>query len=366
MTKNLPSAADMADRILTALKREEILDLTSERNQQTLQRIISLLLTEGFQSRSSLSKSVTLLLSDIRGFSEIAGSYPAAGVVKMLNRYFACMGDVIVRYNGTIDKLMGDSILVAFGMNNDGDNAEKDGVENAIACAVEMQLAMSQFNKTNESHDMPALYMGIGINTGMVWAGDLGSKHYSEYTVIGDAVNLTSRIETHCLRGQILISQNTYLQAESFVEVGPPNHIQVKGVREPVTLYELMETSKPHTMTVPRREERKSPRVDVNIPIYFQILHGKIIVPERIRGTIVNIAYNGLLVESSIKLSKLSEIKTSLTLELFGDKTTDIYARILSTEESEGGYRSSVEFTSINNEGQRAIKELVDQMMLTT
>jgi adenylate cyclase len=170
----------------------------------------------------------------------------------MLNRYFDAMGNIINKYDGTIDKLMGDSILVVFGFPEE----RATDAENALACAVEMQMTMCKLNDVNRSMYMPDLFTGIAINTGSVVVGDLGSEHYHEYTIIGDAVNLTSRIEAQCLRGQILISENTYAQIKEFIEVGPPNRVEVKGARSAVDLYELHATERPHSMEVPRREGR--------------------------------------------------------------------------------------------------------------
>jgi adenylate cyclase len=89
-------------------------------------------------------------------------------------------------------------------------------------------------------------------------------------------VSLTSRIEAQCLKGQILISENTYALTKEFIEVGPLNRVEVKGARSAVDLYELHATERPHSMEVPRREGRKSPRIKVNMPVAFQNLAGKL------------------------------------------------------------------------------------------
>lgn len=315
----------------------------------------------GYGGEGVETKRVVILLSDIRGFSEIAEAYPASEVVGMLNRYFAAMGDIIVRYGGSIDKLMGDSILVTFGL---PDSSDED-VKSCIACAVEMQLAMGEFNEENLARDLPAIYMGIGINSGEVVVGALGSEHYSEYTIIGEEVNLTSRIEAHCLRGQILISEQTLEVAKDFIEVGPPNSVEVKGAKEPVKLYEVYSISEPKPMKVPRREGRKSPRVAVQMPVTFQCLAGKIILPDKIKGQVIDVSYGGMLIESDMRLAPLSEIKMKISLEMFSDETTDIFARIIQSEQQGSSYQSSMEFTFVDQTGQTAIKNLVDRLVLT-
>lgn len=324
-----------------------------------MERLAKILVYAGFPERDVITKNISILLSDIRGFSDISESYPAADVVQLLNRYFDAMGEIITKYDGTIDKLMGDSILVVFGF---PEERETDA-EYAIACAVEMQAAMSELNEYNRSLGMPDLFVGIAINTGSVVVGNLGSKHYHEYTIIGDEVNLTSRIEAHCLRGQILISENTYDICKDYVEVGPPNRVEVKGARDAVDLYELHATRRPISMEVPRREGRKSPRIKVNMPIVFQNLSGKIVLDEKFHGDAIDISYHGLLVETAVKLGRSSEIKMALSLELFSDRTTDVYARIINTEQVGDKFRSSMEFTTIGTEGLTAIKQYVDSMV---
>ena len=163
------------------------------------------------------SRRVTILLSDLRGFTAVAERYTALEMVEALNRYFERMSEIIIRHGGTIDKFMGDSIMALFG----APTLREDDLEAALACAVEMQIAMNDINEQNKSHGMAPLFMGIGINTGVVVAANLGSSLHSEYTVIGDHVNLASRVEAHSLRGQILLSENTYLAARDFSPIQP-------------------------------------------------------------------------------------------------------------------------------------------------
>ncbi|MBL4580294.1 MAG: PilZ domain-containing protein [Gammaproteobacteria bacterium] len=361
MSKHQHNATEAAQEILQTLRDAGLVSASGENDTEVLNKLSPILVYAGFPERDVLTKKITILLSDIRGFSNIAESYPATDVVQMLNRYFDAMGDIIVSYGGTIDKLMGDSILVVFGF---PEERESD-VESALACAVEMQNAMSELNNVNQSMGMPDLFVGIAINTGSVVVGDLGSKHYHEYTIIGDEVNLTSRIEAHCLRGQILISENTYELSKEFIEVGPPNRVEVKGARDAVDLYELHATTRPRAMEVPRREGRKSPRIKVNMPVAFQNLAGKIVLSENFHGEVIDISYHGLLIETPIRLGKSSEIKMALSLELFSDRITDVYARIINTEQVNDKFRSSMEFTTIGTEGLRAIKQYVDNMVAT-
>lgn len=361
MPRRESNAAEITEQIVDILRDKGLLlsDLDEAKAVQVQEGISSLLVRKGFPEAEVRKKSVTILLSDIRGFSNIANSHSAADVVALLNRYFHGMGEIITKYDGRIDKLMGDSILVVFGL----PQARSDDAERALACAVEMQQAMSDLNDYNQSISMPDVFMGIGINSGDVVVGELGSSHYNEYTVIGDEVNLVSRIESHCLRGQILISENTYDIVKDHVEVNEPNQIEVKGSRDAVNLYEVFSTSRPHEMAVPRRETRKSPRVNTSMPLRFQILSGKIVQPEFYEGMVLDLSYNGMMIGTKERMPVMSEIKLSLALELFSDKSTTVYARILKSEERDGEFRSSAELTNISREGQAAIKNYVDQLI---
>jgi adenylate cyclase len=301
-----------------------------------------------------VSREVTILLADLRGFTSISESYAAIVVLELLNRYLARMSEIIFRHGGTIDKFMGDSIMVLFG----APATHEDDVRRAVACAVEMQIAMNEINHDNKRQGMPELYMGIGINTGTVMAGLLGSELYSEYTVIGDEVNLASRIEAFSLRGQVLISQNTYERCPGFVTTGDPMDVHVKGKALPVSLREVLAIPTLGT-EVPRQEIRRSPRIEVKIPFSYQTVKSKIIVPQIYEGTIRDISYHGVLAELDQDLEPYSEIKLALDLSLVGYKASDIYAKVLKTRAQGARYLSAIEFTSVSVQSNLNIQQFI-------
>jgi adenylate cyclase len=301
-----------------------------------------------------LSRDVTILLADLRGFTAISESYPASIVLAVLNRYLARMSEIIFRHGGTIDKFMGDSIMVLFG----APLAHEDDVRKAVTCAVEMQIAMDEVNRHNKQLGMPELFMGIGLNTGMVMAGLLGSDLYSEYTVIGDEVNLTSRIEAFSLRGQVLISQNTFERCRDFVKTSDPMDVHVKGKAELVSLREVLAIPSLNQQ-VPRQEIRRSPRIEVKIPFSYQTVKSKIVVPQVHQGTIQDISYHGVLAELGQELEAYSEIKLALDLSLVGYKATDIYAKVLKTRQQEARYLSAIEFTSVSVQSNMNIQQFI-------
>lgn len=300
------------------------------------------------------SREVTILLADLRGFTSISEAYPVSVVLDLLNRYLAGMSEIIFRHGGAIDKFMGDSIMVLFG----APIAHDEDVTNALACAVAMQVAMDEINQYHKRMGMPELYMGIGINTGTVMAGLLGSDLYAEYTVIGDEVNLASRIEAFSLRGQVLISEATFERCRDFVKTSEPMEVFVKGKANPVRLREVLAIPSLGT-EVPRQEIRRSLRVEVRIPFSYHVVENKIVMPQPHQGTILDISYHGVLAEVDQDLAPYSDIKLDLDLSLVGHKATDIYAKVLKTKQSADRYLSGVEFTSVSVKSNVNIQQFI-------
>jgi len=310
----------------------------------------------------SQALEVTVVLSDLRGFSVITESYSAREMVDILNRYFAHMCEIIYRHGGTVDKFMGDSIMTLFG----APVSRPDYIEHAVCCAVEMQIAMDTFNKENENLGMPNLYMGIGVNTGQVVAGKIGSDLHSEYTVIGDEVNLASRIETYTLRGQILISQKTFSRIKDLVTVEKPIYVSVKGRHESAPLYELLAIGEPYNLQVPEREARRSLRIEVNIPFRFQICEGKIVRSDTYEGRILNISSGGMFASTLAEIEPYFNVKFRLGFDTIGMKSNDIYGKILRVRKEAELYEMNIEFTVINPKDRDAINELVNQIVQST
>ncbi len=327
-----------------------------------LERDMFTLVDQAFtDSLNSRRMEVNILLSDLRGFTAMAALCEAAELVELLNRYLRKMSEIILRYDGTIDKFMGDSIMALFG----APVGRPDDLERCLACAVDMQLAMNDINEMNLQLGLPELHMGIGINTGRVMAGSLGSTLHSEYTVIGAEVNIASRIEAHSLRGQILLSQNTYELAQDYIEIGGVNEVQVKGRPDAVRMYELRSTQKPQYLEVPQREARSSPRVAVDIPLSFQLVEGKSVKAELLQGRIIDLGYGGLMARVNEPISEHAEICIKLSLSLMSRESSDVYARVLRVNEADGEFECQMEFTFIEDSARRELKGFVDQIVET-
>ncbi len=308
---------------------------------------------EGFSTREA-----TILLADLRGFTSISANHPAATVLKLVNRCLITMSEVVFRHQGTIDKFMGDAIMVVFEDRPEG----RDAARRAVHCAVDLQLAMDELNAHYRQIELPELFLGIGINTGPVFAGTLGSNFYASYTVIGNDVNLAARIEAFSLRGQVLISPTTFEQCGDFAQVGEPLPVQVKGRNDIVMLREVLEIPS-LGKSVPRREVRRSPRVKVRMPFSCQLIEIDVTVSGVRRGTIVDIGYHGILAEIDWPCAPLTEVKLAIDLPLVGHRATELYARTLKIVKEGDGYLCGMEFTSVTPETSRSIQALVQLLI---
>ncbi len=317
------------------------------------------MLNRAYRDENAELRNVTILLSDLRGFTAISERYSATVVLGLLNRYLSRMSEIIYSHGGLIDKYMGDGILTLFGVPKE----KADDLQRAISCAIEMQCAMDDINHNNQAAGLPKIYMGIGINTGEVATGNVGSDVHSEFTVIGDEVNLASRIEAFTLRGQVLISEKSFRLAKEFIETRDAKDVHVKGKSELVRLHEVTAINRPDRLELPKREIRTSHRIKASLPVRFQLLDGKTVLPEKHDGEVMDISYNGILALVPMELQTFSEIMISLTLSLMGDEISDIYGKILRCKKVKSGYECSIEFTTLDDKAQNAINRFVDHMI---
>lgn len=185
-----------------------------------------------FQGRKAI---LTIFFSDIRGFTRMSESLDPQQVSELLNEYFARMTQILFKYDGTLDKFMGDAIMAFFGNPKPYD----DHALRAIKMSLEMMDEVRDLNKRWKHMGKNTFDIGIGINTGEVTVGNLGSENYFDYTVIGDNVNLACRLESIAKPGQIILSENTYRIVEKDVVAIALEPVLVKGKEKPVRIYEV-------------------------------------------------------------------------------------------------------------------------------
>ncbi len=220
-------------------------DITGEkRMRSTLSRymdpaLANQVLSEKEGLLGGTSSMATVLFSDIRSFTTITEKIGAEGTVSFLNEYFTLMVDEIQNEGGMLDKFIGDAIMAVFGIPLMHD----DDSDRAVRAGINMMAKLDIFNESQKAKGLVIIDHGLGINTDTVISGNIGSPKRMDYTVIGDGVNLASRIESACKQygAHILISGNTYAQLKGTYRTRLIDHVIVKGKTHPVALYELLD-----------------------------------------------------------------------------------------------------------------------------
>lgn len=185
------------------------------------------------------SRFATVLFADIRGFTTLSENTAASKVLQLLNEYFELMVSIVFRYEGTVDKFIGDSVMVNWG----APITHSDDPVRAVKAALDMQQEIKAFNAGRKLRGEQEIQMGIGINTGQLVAGYIGSSQTMSYSVIGDTVNTASRLCSAARGGQILISENTHHYISHIFKVRKLDPIQAKGKFKPIRVFEVSERS---------------------------------------------------------------------------------------------------------------------------
>jgi len=184
------------------------------------------------------SREITVLMTDIRSFTTLAEATPAEQLLTLLNRYFEAMFGPITKYEGEVDKYIGDGILAKFGATV----SYPDHARRGVLAAIEMLEACDRLNLELQHEGLPELRMGIGANTGAAIVGNIGANERMEYTIISDAVNTAERVGSMCkeLDWDLLISHETYVQAMDAIEVGEPTSVRLRGQTRDTVVYPVL------------------------------------------------------------------------------------------------------------------------------
>ncbi len=284
-------------------------------------------------------RKITIMTSDLRGFTAISERLLPEEVIKLLNIYLHYMADTIADYQGTIDEFQGDGILVLFG----APTARKDDAVRAIACACAMQLKMAMVNQEMKQMNLPQLTMGIGINTGEVVVGNIGSEKRSKYGVVGTPVNITYRIESYTIGGQILISEQTLEDVGSIAIVEESKKVLSKGIQKPITIYQVNGIAGKYNLFLLQEEEVFLTLCEA-IPIQYAVLEVKDVGNQLFKGNLIRLSANEA--EIRVKNREQSEIPPGLSnikLNLLTpnqqlEPSEDIYAKVLEKPVEQDGF----------------------------
>jgi class 3 adenylate cyclase len=301
-------------------------------------------------------REITVLMSDLRGYTQFAEQGDPAWVMDMLNDYLARMTDIIIVYGGTINEFIGDAIFAVYG----APIPHRDHTERAAASALAMQRAMAEINRAHAERGRPRFEMGIGINTGEAVVGNIGSEQRAKYAIVGAAVNLAARVEGCTVGGQIFLSPTAYEQIRDLVEVAPPVPVEVKGIAEPLLLYELRGIGGQFAQRLPEMDTEVDQQVHVSLPLTCWVIDGKVISKDALTGTVLQLGMRQLEVRLDTSLRPLTNVRLRLRYPGLEHDSGDLYGKVFATEQQDGVGLARIRLTSVDATDQKIIAGFLD------
>ena len=286
-------------------------------------------------------REVSLLMADLRGFTSLSERLSPEAVVKILNHYLGTMVDVILQHQGTIDEFIGDAIFVIFG----APGHQADHASRAVACAVAMQLAMEEVNAYNQREDLPTVAMGIGVHTGEVVVGNIGSEKRAKYGVVGRHVNLTARIESYTVGSQVLISETTRQAVSEELTITNQLDIEAKGVDKPITISEVRGINGSYNLHLPESTETLQ-RLQEAIALQCAVVEGKHLGGALFPARLVKLSDTSGEIHTDQPVMLWSNLKIQLPILHTTGSSADVYAKV-TRYPSEEHTQCTIHFTSV-------------------
>jgi class 3 adenylate cyclase/HAMP domain-containing protein len=308
----------------------------------TQEVVNKLLASQEAREMGGETREVSLLMSDLRGFTAGIADLAPEQVITFLNRYLSKMIEILLDNRAVIDEILGDGILAFFG----APEPQEDHPARAVACALQMQAAMDEINAANRADGFPQLAMGIGVNTGTVVVGNIGSERRTKYSVVGSDVNFASRLEGFALGGQVLISAATYSRVQDLVEVRQVTQVEIKGVPGQATLYEIQGIGAPYHIRLRDLAETLE-RLPEEIRVRLDHLKHKILTGACSQAWVTHLGENAALVVADGKVQPWEEVRLVFLDERQGPLPGAVFGKITRVEPWEDGrYEVLISFTS--------------------
>lgn len=299
-------------------------------------------------------REVTILMSDLRGFTALAERLEATEVVSLLNHYLSAMVEVIQRHGGTIDEIIGDAILVLFG----APVATENDARRAVLCSLGMQKAMASVNEQNVRKGWQEIEMGIALHTGDVVVGNIGSVKRSKYGVVGRTINTTARIESFTVGGQIIVSPTLIACAGPGLLLGDEVEVHAKGMKEPLRCRQLLGHAEHPELAL--GEETACAVLAEPVPVHYVLLTGKHFDEQMVPGTLVALSCR----QAVLKLSTQVPVHSNLLLRFKAVSAeaapSELYAKAIRILDGSGN-QCLIHFTSIPPNVRGWVNRLVEQ-----
>jgi adenylate cyclase len=286
-------------------------------------------------------RHVTIMMTDLRGFTALAQSLEPEQVVRMLNGYFEVMVDVIRKYNGTINEIIGDALLVIFGAPQE----IPDRAQRATACAIAMQNAMAEVNKENRAFNLPELEMGIGLHDTEVIVGNIGSSKRIKYSVVGSGVNMASRIESYTVGGQILISESVRQETGEVLRIDGQREVLPKGSEGPLRIYEIGGIAGQYNLAL---EEKALDLATLarRVPLRYTLLDGKDVGEKSLEGFVVKLSKKSAELALDGPVDLFTNLKMNLGSVSEELAVKNFYGKVIERS-AKDGHSYVVRFTSV-------------------
>jgi len=289
-------------------------------------------------------RKVTMMLTDLRGFTSLSERLAPQQGVSLLNRYLSTMVPIIKQYQGTIDEFIGDAIFILFG----APVWQENDAQRAVACAVAMQIAMDSINEQNRADDLPEIEMGIGLHTGQVVVGNIGSPERPKYGVVGKHVNLTSRIQSCTVGSQILISDTTRQEVGRILKPGKQVEVSLKGIEHPVTIYEVFGIGGPYKLLLSDASEDLVSLAD-EIPFRYELVEGSHSGGEVLKGGLIKLSRRAAEARLESPVATFSNLKMRLIGREGEDMPGTLYGKVLGAVPG-SSTQVAIRFTSVSPE----------------
>ena len=299
-------------------------------------------------------REVTVLMSDLRGYTRFAEQGDPARVMEVLNGYLARMADIVIAHGGTINEFIGDAIFAVYGAPLD----QPDHAERAAASALTMQAAMDELNRDNAARGWPRFEMGIGVNTGEAVVGNIGSEQRAKYAVVGAAVNLAARVEGCTVGGQIFVTTSTLERIRGLAEVGEPVRVELKGIAETVLLYELRAIGGRFARRLAAADMESDQRVDTHLPLRGWVVDGKKL-GGAFNGTVTRLGRRSFDARLAVDLTPLTNVKLRVGAPDLGQESGDLYGKIVGVTGGPTARVTSIRLTSIDPADQQLFDKLL-------